>query len=376
MKQPLFSIVIPTKNRPDLLRDAISSVLLQDFDDYELIISDNFNDERTVNVINEFKNDKRVNHIRTEKELNMPDSWEFATKNTKGIYTLMLSDRAFLKQGALKDIHDVITQSKEDIPVYFWPHGYFDEKRGVLKDEKREEDIKIFKSIDLIKKYIRTIDTNLLPIPLTGCYRSDLAQKIRKDIGRIFMPVSPDNSGVLLLAYVNSVAYIPRPLVYFQGSAVSNLPRVGSNPWPYFRSLNMPVPYRFVPIKAPIVNSSYFDDFLTIKNLVGGNLKNIEVDWVLYFVICYEELKGKMSLLGVNKEIQAELLEEWEKALSRFDEKTQTAVRKQIKRRYVNILKSYLRESFWGAFLVGIKRFLSGRPTRRFKNALTAGGFK
>ena len=51
MAKPFFSIVIPTKNRPELLRDAIRSVLLQNFDDYELIVSDNFNDERTKKLL-------------------------------------------------------------------------------------------------------------------------------------------------------------------------------------------------------------------------------------------------------------------------------------------------------------------------------------
>jgi len=380
MDRPFFSIVIPTKNRSGLLRDAISSVLLQNFDEYELIVSDNFNDERTQNVVNEFKNDKHLNYIRTDKELNMPDSWEFAAKNAKGIYTLVLSDRAFLKQGALSDIYNVIKQSKEDASVYFWPHGYFDEKKGVLWDEKIEQGVKILKSTDLIRNYIQTINTNFLPIPTTGCYRFDIAQKIRKDIGRLCMPVSPDCTGLLLLAYVDPVLYIPRPLVYFQGITASNLPKIGLNPWPYMNTLDkkdpyQKDPYQFVPIKAPIVNNLYFNDFLALKKLVGGNLKDINIDWVLYFVICYEELIGKMTIPGVSKEIQLELLEWWKKTLSNFDEKTQAAVWREIRRRYKNILKSYLRSSFLGDFLVRIKRFLLGKPTLKYPNALAAGGF-
>ena len=47
-RQPFFSIVIPTKNRPEYLRESIQSVLLQDFTDYELIVSDNFNDKTLI----------------------------------------------------------------------------------------------------------------------------------------------------------------------------------------------------------------------------------------------------------------------------------------------------------------------------------------
>src|SRR5438552_18910900 len=35
---PTVSVVIPTKNRPDLLRNALDSVLAQTFADYEIIV--------------------------------------------------------------------------------------------------------------------------------------------------------------------------------------------------------------------------------------------------------------------------------------------------------------------------------------------------
>ena len=38
MNTPFFSIVIPSHNRPHLLDRALSSVLAQDFSDYELIV--------------------------------------------------------------------------------------------------------------------------------------------------------------------------------------------------------------------------------------------------------------------------------------------------------------------------------------------------
>lgn len=370
MSKPFFSIAIPTKNRPELLRDAILSVLLQNFDDYELIISDNFSDERTKKVIDEFRDNRHLNYIRTEKELSMPDSWEFATKNTKGVYTLVITDRAFLKQGALNDIHSVINQPKGGALVYFWPHGYFDEKKGVLWDEKAGKGVKILKSADLIRNYVQTINTNFLPQATTGCYRFDIAQKIRKDIGRLFMPINPDNTGLLFLAYVDFVFYIPRPFVYSQGNT-----KVKWSPWPHMNSLNIKDPFKFVPIKAPIASSSMFNDLLAIKNLVGGNLKNVDIDWVLYFVICYEDLRSKLTQSWVDKKVQLDLLKEWRKTLSSCDEKMQAAVWREIRRRYKNILKSYLRSSFLGDFLVRIKRFFLGKPTPRYPNALVAGGF-
>ena len=44
MIPPYFSILIPTRGRPDLLRDAVVSALFQDFDNFEVVVSDNCND--------------------------------------------------------------------------------------------------------------------------------------------------------------------------------------------------------------------------------------------------------------------------------------------------------------------------------------------
>ena len=44
---PLFTLVIPTRNRAHLLRLALQSALAQDFLDYEVLVSDNFSSDGT-----------------------------------------------------------------------------------------------------------------------------------------------------------------------------------------------------------------------------------------------------------------------------------------------------------------------------------------
>lgn len=377
MNEPFFSIVLPTKNRPALLRDAINSVLLQNFDDYELIVSDNFNDEKTKSVVDEFKSNLHLVYLRTKSELNIPDHWEFATKNTKGVYTLILTDRAFLGQGALKDIHDTIVGSKEDIPVVFWNYGYFDEKTGVMLGEKKGAGIRILNSVNLIKNFSQTLDAHYLPRPHVGCYKRSLIQKIKEDLGRLYMPFGPDyTSSMLALAYSASVMYLPRPLVFFQGASLSSGTRAQVGVLSYLNSLNVLNPYQFVPIKAPINTSLIFNDFLKIRSLTGDNFKDIEIDWVFYFGICYQALMEGKMIWGVDKKVKAEFLEEWGRALASFDKQFQGAVKKELKKRRMKILKSYIRKTFLGNFFVRIKRAFLGKPTRFYSSALEAGGFK
>ena len=54
MKQPFFSIVIPTKDRPILLEDLLASIFNQEFQNYEIILSDNSDDNLTQEMLLKF----------------------------------------------------------------------------------------------------------------------------------------------------------------------------------------------------------------------------------------------------------------------------------------------------------------------------------
>tara|TARA_R100000365_G_C2746218_1_gene75399 strand:+ start:3409 stop:4326 length:918 start_codon:yes stop_codon:yes gene_type:complete len=53
---PFFSVVIPTYNRSEMARDAVQSVLNQDFHDFELIVVDDGSSDNTSEVMASFSN--------------------------------------------------------------------------------------------------------------------------------------------------------------------------------------------------------------------------------------------------------------------------------------------------------------------------------
>jgi len=89
--QPLFSIVIPTRDRPNFLREAIQSALEQEFDDYEIIVSDNSTNSETEKVVSEFWS-KKLKYFRTPKPLDMPRSWDFALSKANCRFITFLAD--------------------------------------------------------------------------------------------------------------------------------------------------------------------------------------------------------------------------------------------------------------------------------------------
>ena len=58
MKNYLFSVIIPTYNQCQYLKKAISSVINQKYNNFEIIIIDNYSDDDTEKIIREFKNSK------------------------------------------------------------------------------------------------------------------------------------------------------------------------------------------------------------------------------------------------------------------------------------------------------------------------------
>jgi glycosyltransferase involved in cell wall biosynthesis len=101
LSPPLFSVVIPTFNRSDIVPLAIQSVLAQTFTDFEVVVCDNASTDDTASTVKKFS-DPRVRYIRTPRHLVIADNWEFARAQAKGTLIIMLGDDDALVATALE----------------------------------------------------------------------------------------------------------------------------------------------------------------------------------------------------------------------------------------------------------------------------------
>ncbi len=60
MEKIFFSVVIPTYNQANLLKKAISSVMKQSFENFELIIIDNYSNDESGKVVESFDTNKII----------------------------------------------------------------------------------------------------------------------------------------------------------------------------------------------------------------------------------------------------------------------------------------------------------------------------
>jgi glycosyltransferase involved in cell wall biosynthesis len=94
-KYPLISVVIPVFNHLPELERAIKSVLLQTFQDFEVIVVDDGSDEDVKSVCDTF-GDERIRYFRVPRK-NANAARNRGIKEAKGVYTAMLdADDEFL----------------------------------------------------------------------------------------------------------------------------------------------------------------------------------------------------------------------------------------------------------------------------------------
>lgn len=102
-----FSVLLPTRNRLDLLSYAIETVRRQDFPDWEIIVSDNFSEENIAGYIEDL-NDPRIKYFRTQSFIPVTDNWNQALVKSQGDYVVMLGDDDCLMQGYFSSLKKII----------------------------------------------------------------------------------------------------------------------------------------------------------------------------------------------------------------------------------------------------------------------------
>lgn len=337
---PFFSIVIPTRNRPYYLRQAIQSALWQNFDDVEVLVSDNFNGSETQDVIREFSSQKKFRSVRTSSELNMPAHWEWATKQATGKYVLVLPDRKLLCQGALKTIFRTIKKLDEHFNVYSFGTRMYDEdkkKMGYTVEKKKN---RIFSSAEMIDNFLHR---NLylpesydffFPKTLNSCYKSEFAATVRSGFGTYFnhhAVFTPDYSSMMVnLALSEDCYYIAEYVMLTQGEKISNGRLFSQGDYSsYLATLGLVDPFDLLPLKIPTTYNLIANDFLRIRNRVGGHLAGKVLDLQNYFVTNYTDILYKKRL-QVNKETVSDFEDHFWKSLHDMPEDLQQQVNAAI----------------------------------------------
>jgi glycosyltransferase involved in cell wall biosynthesis len=131
------SILIPTFNRAEFLKAAITSALAQDYHNLEILISDNASSDETSQVVQPFLADPRVKYFRNETNIGMVRNWHKATfERSTGDWFLLLSDDDILiNPSFISQAVDIIQTGRNVAVVYSSSYVYDQHLNTVSKLE-------------------------------------------------------------------------------------------------------------------------------------------------------------------------------------------------------------------------------------------------
>lgn len=120
-----FTIIIPTRDRGDTLEYALRTVTMQDYAALEIVVSDNFSQDSTRNVV-EANADPRIVYVNTGRRLSMTQNWEFALTHATGDWIGFIGDDDGLLPGSINAANAIASATGVELirarsAFYQWP---------------------------------------------------------------------------------------------------------------------------------------------------------------------------------------------------------------------------------------------------------------
>lgn len=121
---PVVSILIPSYNRPDFLKEALKSACEQTYANTEILIQDNASDFDVEALVSDF-DDPRISFRRNKKNLGMARNWRVLALRSKGKYLAFLNDDDVWEKEYLSTLVEIL-QRRPNLVLAFCDHWVTD----------------------------------------------------------------------------------------------------------------------------------------------------------------------------------------------------------------------------------------------------------
>lgn len=163
MKNPKFSILIPSYNGEDVISDTIQSVLHQDYKNYEIIVNDDASTDSTVKVVSSFR-DARIRIFKNKLNVGYPGNLNKCLAHARGEIIYLLGQDDILAENALRLAARAFDRSK-DIGAVTRPYRWFDENLSVTVrarlplNSQRDEVVRIDDDPKIVIEVFKSLDS-------------------------------------------------------------------------------------------------------------------------------------------------------------------------------------------------------------------------
>ena len=236
MNQPLVSICIPTYNRAQKLVRAVENAIAQDYENLEIIVSDNASSDQTKQILDDFvERDPRIRYIRKDSDEGVISNFNDSIRLASGTYRMWLADDDWLDSNFISSGVSALTADPDLVMV-----------AGQCKIYRQDGSVDIARQINIdsdnpmcrvIKHYATVRDNS----SFYGLYKTEVVTAVELAEHKI----SNDWQFLAAVAFLGKISTVTDTYIHRDGDtgASGNLPE-------YARQLGLPILFQYEPYLA------------------------------------------------------------------------------------------------------------------------------
>ena len=214
-----LTVVIPTRHRPALVRNAVRSVLEQAGDRVRVVVSDNSDDPADRAAVATFVQAlpvRRVIYLGAPPRLAMTAHWEWALQcaleRSPASHVAFLTDRMIFRPGFLDELLDIADRYPNDVVSYNYDTVEDTTLPAHLELEPWSGRLLVIEPARFLACASRGVLSNALPRMLNTLVPARVLDSLRRRFGSVFASVSPDVCFAFrTLAHVERLLYYDKP---------------------------------------------------------------------------------------------------------------------------------------------------------------------
>jgi hypothetical protein len=311
---PRFSIVYPTRHRPEFIREALAILELQGGASFEVVVCDNFIDPAlSCERVCEQSGLDNVVYVHPPEPLGMVENWNHALPFATGDYVAYLTDKMFVLPRALRRVDDALRKANEPDIVSWTSDAFYPAHPPDYLGPGTYVRIEASGSSDGFRRYSPQHDLDRrgrAPVArgeqgasdyargklAFGAYRRELVERIVDRYGSLFHSINPDyTSMVLALVEARSAIEMPNSCVASVNTDIGNGYRSDTNDAAALAFLDSlrggaetVVPSLFIPGLYASQHNGVAHDFLNLKLAYDLEFEFNRAHWIAY---CVEDIQ-------------------------------------------------------------------------------------
>lgn len=219
---PLFTVIIPQKDREEYLVHTLRTCMIQDYPNLEFIVADDCSEDGSVEIVQEFaQKDPRIKLLAHKHHVGMRDNFEQALAMVRPGYVMALGGDDGLVPGCFWKMYEVIKETGSQLltwptHIFKYADGRADSRLSIKK--KKFSGVTMIKSEDFLNRISQSLNYMTDDCPMfyiKGVASTSLIEKVKSrthDNCFYYCPTPDGFSGVVLAGEVDEYAYISTPL--------------------------------------------------------------------------------------------------------------------------------------------------------------------